>query len=224
MIFKIFATLLAAVLGFLGLQQPSTSSAPPTVTTSTSAVATSEPTSTSTQVSTSVPTTAPVVAVPEFGMTIIPALPADAHPGTDADMQKFVTSLWVSPNSTDAKIDFSQSKLYKDYPPIDFLRDFGPRTAKQLKDTTVPDNTRSYVGGTMCPKLRGLAWFEGNRIHTMSWWKTYPTKGCGMVPQIEDTEFQNFLKNATLYFNAAGDRVYVERHTDGAISEWKLHS
>ena len=209
MIFKIFATLLAAVLGFLGLQQPSTSSTPPTVTTSTSAVATSEPTSTSTQVSTSVPTTAPVVAVPEFGMTVIPALPADAHPG---------------PNSTDAKIDFSQSKLYKDYPPIDFLRDFGPRTAKQLKDTTVPDNTRSYVGGTMCPKLRGLAWFEGNRIHTMSWWKTYPTKGCGMVPQIEDTEFQNFLKNATLYFNAAGDRVYVERHTDGAISEWKLHS
>ena len=157
-------------------------------------------------------------------MTVIPALPADAHPGTEADMQKFVTSLWVSPNSTDAKIDFSQSKLYKDYPPIDFLRDFGPRTAKQLKDTTVPDNTRSYVGGTMCPKLRGLAWFEGNRIHTMSWWKTYPTKGCGMVPQIEDTEFQNFLKNATLYFNAAGDRVYVERHTDGAISEWKLHS
>ena len=109
-------------------------------------------------------------------------------------------------------------------PPIDFLRDFGPRTAKQLKDTTVPDNTRSYVGGTMCPKLRGLAWFEGNRIHTMSWWKTYPAKGCGMVPQIEDTEFQNFLKNATLYFNAAGDRVYVERHTDGAISEWKLYS
>ena len=151
-------------------------------------------------------------------------MPAGTHPATAADMQKFVTSLWVSPNSTDAKIDFSQSKLYKDYPPIDFLRDFGPRTAKQLKDTTVPDNTRSYVGGTMCPKLRGLAWFEGNRIHTMSWWKTYPTKGCGLVPQIEDTEFQNFLKNATLYFNAAGDRVYVERHTDGAISEWKLHS
>ena len=104
MIFKIFATLLAAVLGFLGLQQPSTSSAPPTVTTSTSAVATSEPTSTSTQVSTSVPTTAPVVAVPEFGMTVIPALPADAHPGTDVDMQKFVTSLWVSPNRFPARL------------------------------------------------------------------------------------------------------------------------
>ena len=150
-------------------------------------------------------------------------MPAGTHPATAADMQKFVTKNWVSAVST-AKLDFTQSKLYKDYPPIDFLRDFGPRTAKQLKDTTVPDNTRSYVGGTMCPKLRGLAWFEGNRIHTMSWWKTYPTKGCGMVPQIEDTEFQNFLKNATLYFNAAGDRVYVERHTDGAISEWKLHS
>ena len=215
MIFKIFATLLAAVLGFLGLQQPSTSSASPTAASTTSAAATSEPTSTSTQVSTSVPTTAPVVAVPEFGMRLVPALPADAHPGTEADMQKFVTNLWVSPDSTNAKIDFSQSKLYKDYPPMDFLRDFGPRIAKQLKDTTVPDNTRSYVGGTMCPKLRGLAWFEGNRIHTMS---------CGMVPQIEDTEFQNFLKNATLYFNAAGDRVYVERHTDGVISEWKLHS
>lgn len=159
MIFKIFATLLAAVLGFLGLQQPSTSSTPPTATTSTSAVATSEPTSTSTQVSTSVPTTAPVVAVPEFGMTVIPALPADAHPGTEADMQKFVTSLWVSPNSTDAKIDFSQSKLYKDYPPIDFLRDFGPRTAKQLKDTTVPDNTTAMWAAPCAPNCgdwRGL--------------------------------------------------------------------
>lgn len=88
-------------------------------------------------------------------MRLVPALPADFHPGTEADMQKFVTNPGVSPDSAN-KIDFSQSKLYKDYPPMDFLRDFGPRIAKQLKDTTVPDNTPSYVGGTMCPKLVGI--------------------------------------------------------------------
>jgi len=71
-------------------------------------------------------------------------------------MQKFVTNLWVSPDSTNAKIDFSQSKLYKDYPPMDFLRDFGPRIAKQLKDTTVPDNTRSLCGRHHVPQAAGI--------------------------------------------------------------------
>lgn len=38
----------------------------------------------------------------------------------------------------------------------------------------------------------------------------------------QDRELQTYLKQSTIYFNEAGDHMYLKRASDGAVSHWKL--
>lgn len=204
MIFKIFATIVAFIMGLLGLHQqlpqpttpttqvtrtaqPEASGKPaqPTFTSATSAPATSTP----------IPPRPPLMALSD--------LPSGLHQATDAEMQKLTTHRWVSTSPLIFRVN--------NYAEIDFTTNH---------DTNSP--RRAFSGGTKCCAVQGTVLVARNTISIVSWGDSTKSACDPQVLAVEDTEFREFLDHSTVYFNSDGSSMYLKRSSDGAVNEWKL--
>ena len=216
MIFKIFATIVAFIMGLLGLHQqtpqPTTSATPPASTTSATpttqatrtvqpevSVKPAQPTSTST---TSTPVTSTPIP-PRPPLMVLSDLPRGLHQATDAEMQKLTTHRWVSTSSLIFRVNH--------YAEIDFTTNH---------DTNGPH--RAFSGGTKCCTVQGTILVARNTISIASWGDSTKIACDPQVLAVEDTEFRNFLDHSTVYFNSDGSSMYLKRSSDGAVNQWKL--
>lgn len=204
MIFKIFATIVAFIMGFLGLhQQPSQPTMPTTQVTRTvqpeASVKPAQPTSTS---ATSAPATSTPIP-PRPPLMALSDLPSGLHQATDAEMQKLTTHRWVSTSPLIFRVN--------NYAEIDFTTNH---------DTNSP--RRAFSGGTKCCTVQGTVLVARNTISIVSWGDSTKTACDPQVLAVEDTEFREFLDHSTVYFNSDGSSMYLKRSSDGAVNEWKL--
>ena len=213
MIFKIFATIVAFIMGLLGLhQQPSQPTMPTTPTTSTTQVTPAtrtaqpeasgkpaQPTSTS---ATSAPATSTPIP-PRPPLMALSDLPSGLHQATDAEMQKLTTHRWVSTSPLIFRVN--------NYAEIDFTTNH---------DTNSP--RRAFSGGTKCCAVQGTVLVARNTISIVSWGDSTKSACDPQVLAVEDTEFREFLDHSTVYFNSDGSSMYLKRSSDGAVNEWKL--
>ena len=107
MIFKLFDMIVAAIIALLGVNVPGPTIQP---TASQSNATTVQPQPTGTKVTSTPATPTPTVPVPKTigGAT----LPADAHPATDADLQKFMHNEWISTAYKKASLNFYESTRF----------------------------------------------------------------------------------------------------------------
>ena len=204
MIFKIFATIVAFIMGLLGLHQQ-----PPQPTTQTTqvtrtvqpeaSVKPAQPTSTS---ATSAPATSTPIP-PRPPLMALSDLPSGLHQATDAEMQKLTTHRWVSTSPLIFRVN--------NYAEIDFTTNH---------DTSSP--RRVFSGGTKCCTVQGTVLVARNTISIVSWGDSIKTACDPQVLAVEDTEFREFLDHSTVYFNSDGSSMYLKRSSDGAVNEWKL--
>ena len=202
MIFKIFATIVAFIMGFLGLHQqlPQPTTTPTTQVTRTAQPEASgkpaQPTSTSASAtSTPIPPRPPLMALSD--------LPSGLHQATDAEMQKLTTHRWVSTSPLIFRVN--------NYAEIDFTTNH---------DTSSP--RRVFSGGTKCCTVQGTVLVARNTISIAAWGDSRKTACDPQVLAVEDTEFREFLDHSTVYFNSDGSSMYLKRSSDGAVNEWKL--
>ena len=201
MIFKIFATIVAFIMGLLGLhQQPSQPTMPTTQVTRTAQPEASgkpaQPTPTSAPAtSTPIPPRPPLMALSD--------LPSGLHQATDAEMQKLTTHRWVSTSPLIFRVN--------NYAEIDFTTNH---------DTSSP--RRVFSGGTKCCTVQGTVLVARNTISIAAWGDSRKIACDPQVLAVEDTEFREFLDHSTVYFNADGSSMYLKRSSDGAVNEWKL--
>lgn len=204
MIFKIFATIVAFIMGLLGLHQQ-----PPQPTTQTTqvtrtvqpeaSVKPAQPTSTS---ATSAPATSTPIP-PRPPLMALSDLPSGLHQATDAEMQKLTTHRWVSISPLIFRVN--------NYAEIDFTTNH---------DTSSP--RRVFSGGTKCCTVQGTVLVARNTISIAAWGDSRKTACDPQVLAVEDTEFREFLDHSTVYFNSDGSSMYLKRSSDGAVNEWKL--
>lgn len=204
MIFKIFATIVAFIMGLLGLHQQ-----PPQPTTQTTqvtrtvqpeaSVKPAQPTSTS---ATSAPATSTPI-LPRPPLMALSDLPSGLHQATDAEMQKLTTHRWVSTSPLIFRVN--------NYAEIDFTTNH---------DTSSP--RRVFSGGTKCCAVQGTVLVARNTISIAAWGDSRKTACDPQVLAVEDTEFREFLDHSTVYFNSDGSSMYLKRSSDGAVNEWKL--
>lgn len=211
MIFKIFATIVAFIMGLLGLHQqtpqPATSTTQTTLATRTvqpeASVKPAQPTSaTSTSAATSAPATSTPIP-PRPPLMMLSDLPSGLHQATDAEMQKLTTHRWVSTSPLIFRVN--------NYAEIDFTTNH---------DTSSP--RRAFSGGTKCCAVQGTVLVARNTISIVSWGDSTKSACDPQVLAVEDTEFREFLDHSTVYFNADGSSMYLKRSSDGAVNEWKL--
>lgn len=206
MIFKIFATIVAFIMGLLGLhQQTSQPTTQTTLATRTvqpeASVKPAQPTSTTSTSATSTATSTPIPPRPPLMM--LSDLPSGLHQATDAEMQKLTTHRWVSTSPLIFRVN--------NYAEIDFTTNH---------DTSSP--RRAFSGGTKCCAVQGTVLVARNTISTVSWGDSTKSACDPQVLAVEDTEFREFLDHSTVYFNADGSSMYLKRSSDGAVNEWKL--
>lgn len=210
MIFKIFATIVAFIMGLLGLhQQTPQPTTPPASTTPTTQVTRTaqpeasgkpaQPTSTS---ATSAPATSTPIP-PRPPLMALSDLPSGLHQATDAEMQKLTTHRWVSTSPLIFRVN--------NYAEIDFTTNH---------DTSSP--RRVFSGGTKCCAVQGTVLVARNTISIAAWGDSRKTACDPQVLAVEDTEFREFLDHSTVYFNSDGSSMYLKRSSDGAVNEWKL--
>ena len=211
MIFKIFATIVAFIMGLLGLHQqtpqPTTQTTLATLATRTvqpeASVKPVQPTSaTSTSAATSASATSTPIP-PRPPLMMLSDLPSGLHQATDAEMQKLTTHRWVSTSPLIFRVN--------NYAEIDFTTNH---------DTSSP--RRAFSGGTKCCAVQGTVLVARNTISIASWGESTKTACDPQVLAVEDTEFREFLDHSTVYFNADGSSMYLKRSSDGAVNEWKL--
>ena len=206
MIFKIFATIVAFIMGLLGLHQqmpqPTTQTTLATRTVQPEAsVKPAQPTSTTSTSATSTATSTPIPPRPPLMM--LSDLPSGLHQATDAEMQKLTTQRWVSTSPLIFRVN--------NYAEIDFTTNH---------DTSSP--RRAFSGGTKCCAVQGTVLVARNTISIVSWGDSTKSACDPQVLAVEDTEFREFLDHSTVYFNADGSSMYLKRSSDGAVNEWKL--
>ena len=204
MIFKIFATIVAFIMGLLGLHQqlpqPTTPTTQVTRTVQPEAsVKPAQPTSTS---ATSAPATSTPIP-PRPPLMALSDLPSGLHQATDAEMQKLTTHRWVSTSPLIFRVN--------NYAEIDFTTNH---------DTSSP--RRVFSGGTKCCTVQGTVLVARNTISITAWGDSRKTACDPQVLAVEDTEFREFLDHSTVYFNSDGSSMYLKRSSDGAVNEWKL--
>lgn len=210
MIFKIFATIVAFIMGLLGLHQqtpqPTTPTTPPASTTRTVqpevSVKPAQPTAATSTSATSAPATLTPIP-PRPPLMALSDLPSGLHQATDAEMQKLTTHRWVSTSPLIFRVN--------NYAEIDFTTNH---------DTSSP--RRVFSGGTKCCAVQGTVLVARNTISIVSWGDSRKTACDPQVLAVEDTEFREFLDHSTVYFNSDGSSMYLKRSSDGAVNEWKL--
>ncbi len=208
MIFKIFATIVAFIMGLLGLHQqtpqPTTPAASATrIVQPEVSVKPAQPTAaTSTSATTSTPATSTPIP-PRPPLMMLSDLPSGLHQATDAEMQKLTTHRWVSTSPLIFRVN--------NYAEIDFTTNH---------DTNSP--RRAFSGGTKCCAVQGTVLVARNTISIVSWGDSTKSACDPQVLAVEDTEFREFLDHSTVYFNSDGSSMYLKRSSDGAVNEWKL--
>lgn len=204
MIFKIFATIVAFIMGLLGLhQQPPQPTTPITPATRTAqpeaSVKPAQPTSTS---ATSAPATSTPIP-PRPPLMALSDLPSGLHQATDAEMQKLTTHRWVSTSPLIFRVN--------NYAEIDFTTNHDTSSSRRV-----------FSGGTKCCTVQGTVLVARNTISITAWGDSRKTACDPQVLAVEDTEFREFLDHSTVYFNSDGSSMYLKRSSDGAVNEWKL--
>ena len=204
MIFKIFATIVAFIMGLLGLhQQPPQPTTPITPATRTAqpeaSVKPAQPTSTS---ATSAPATSTPIP-PRPPLMALSDLPSGLHQATDAEMQKLTTHRWVSTSPLIFRVN--------NYAEIDFTTNHDTSSSRRV-----------FSGGTKCCAVQGTVLVARNTISIAAWGDSRKTACDPQVLAVEDTEFREFLDHSTVYFNSDGSSMYLKRSSDGAVNEWKL--
>ena len=155
MIFKIFATIVAFIMGLLGLHQqtpqPTTPITPATRTAQPEAsVKPAQPTAaTSTSATTSTPATSTPIP-PRPPLMMLSDLPSGLHQATDAEMQKLTTHRWVSTSPLIFRVN--------NYAEIDFTTNH---------DTNSP--RRAFSGGTKCCTEQGTVLVARNTLSITAW-------------------------------------------------------
>lgn len=203
MIFKLFALIVAAVaglLGLLGLHQPTPKPLPfpPTPTSSASSDSTGAP--------------APSVSVTAEPKPLQPVamdMPAGTHPATKSDMRNFLSHNWASTVNKYAVIYLAKTK------PFD-----GNEEIKKEFNGNVPEGLRMLTYDPTCNAVWTAVWFEGNTMRTTAWGEQ-TLRGCQIDMEKQSEEFNTFMRQSDIYFNAAGDRAYLKR-ADGKVSEWTI--
>ena len=204
MIFKIFATIVAFIMGFLGLHQQLPQPTTPTtqVTRTAQPEASGKPAQPTSTSATSAPATSTPIP-PRPPLMALSDLPSGLHQATDAEMQKLTTHRWVSTSPLIFRVN--------NYAEIDFTTNH---------DTSSP--RRAFSGGTKCCAVQGTVLVARNTISIVSWGDSRKTACDPQVLAVEDTEFREFLDHSTVYFNSDGSSMYLKRSSDGAVNEWKL--
>ena len=207
MIFKIFATIVAFIMGFLGLHQqtPQPTTTPTTQVTRKAqpeaSVKPAQPTSTPSTSATSTATSTPIPPRPPLMM--LSDLPSGLHQATDAEMQKLTTHRWVSTSPLIFRVN--------NYAEIDFTTNHDTSSSRRV-----------FSGGTKCCTVQGTVLVARNTISITAWGDSRKTACDPQVLAVEDTEFREFLDHSTVYFNSDGSSMYLKRSSDGAVNEWKL--
>ena len=204
MIFKIFATIVAFIMGFLGLHQQLPQPTTPTtqVTRTAQPEASGKPAQPTSTSATSAPATSTPLP-PRPPLMALSDLPSGLHQATDAEMQKLTTHRWVSTSPLIFRVN--------NYAEIDFTTNH---------DTSSP--RRVFSGGTKCCAVQGTVLVARNTISIAAWGDSRKTACDPQVLAVEDTEFREFLDHSTVYFNSDGSSMYLKRSSDGAVNEWKL--
>ncbi|WP_278721200.1 hypothetical protein [Corynebacterium matruchotii] len=204
MIFKIFATIVAFIMGFLGLHQQLPQPTTPTtqVTRTVQPEASGKPAQPTSTSATSAPATSTPIP-PRPPLMALSDLPSGLHQATDAEMQKLTTHRWVSISPLIFRVN--------NYAEIDFTTNH---------DTSSP--RRVFSGGTKCCAVQGTVLVARNTISIAAWGDSRKTACDPQVLAVEDTEFREFLDHSTVYFNSDGSSMYLKRSSDGAVNEWKL--
>lgn len=204
MIFKIFATIVAFIMGLLGLHQQLPQPTTPTtqVTRTAQPEASGKPAQPTSTSATSAPATSTPIP-PRPPLMALSDLPSGLHQATDAEMQKLTTHRWVSTSPLIFRVN--------NYAEIDFTTNH---------DTNSP--RRVFSGGTKCCTVQGTVLVARNTISITAWGDSRKTACDPQVLAVEDTEFREFLDHSTVYFNSDGSSMYLKRSSDGAVNEWKL--
>ena len=204
MIFKIFATIVAFIMGLLGLHQQLPQPTTPTtqVTRTAQPEASGKPAQPTSTSATSAPATSTPIP-PRPSLMALSDLPSGLHQATDAEMQKLTTHRWVSTSPLIFRVN--------NYAEIDFTTNH---------DTNSP--RRAFSGGTKCCAVQGTVLVARNTISIVSWGDSTKSACDPQVLAVEDTEFREFLDHSTVYFNSDGSSMYLKRSSDGAVNEWKL--
>ena len=207
MIFKIFATIVAFIMGLLGLHQQTPQPTTPTTSATRTvqpeaSVKPAQPTAATSTSATSAPATSTPIP-PRPPLMMLSDLPSGLHQATDAEMQKLTTHRWVSTSPLIFRVN--------NYAEIDFTTNH---------DTNSP--RRAFSGGTKCCAVQGTVLVARNTISIVSWGDSTKSACDPQVLAVEDTEFREFLDHSTVYFNADGSSMYLKRSSDGAVNEWKL--
>ena len=204
MIFKIFATIVAFIMGLLGLHQQLPQPTTPTtqVTRTAQPEASGKPAQPTSTSATSAPATSTPIP-PRPPLMALSDLPSGLHQATDAEMQKLTTHRWVSTSPLIFRVN--------NYAEIDFTTNH---------DTSGP--RRVFSGGTKCCTVQGTVLVARNTISIAAWGDSRKTACDPQVLAVEDTEFRAFLDHSTVYFNSDGSSMYLKRSSDGAVNEWKL--
>ena len=204
MIFKIFATIVAFIMGFLGLHQQTPQPTTPATRTVQPEVSgkPAQPTAATSTSATSTPATSTPIP-PRPPLMMLSDLPSGLHQATDAEMQKLTTHRWVSTSPLIFRVN--------NYAEIDFTTNH---------DTSSP--RRVFSGGTKCCTVQGTVLVARNTISIAAWGDSIKTACDPQVLAVEDTEFREFLDHSTVYFNSDGSSMYLKRSSDGAVNEWKL--
>ena len=204
MIFKIFATIVAFIMGLLGLHQQLPQPTTPTtqVTRTAQPEASGKPAQPTSTSATSAPATSTPIP-PRPPLMALSDLPSGLHQATDAEMQKLTTHRWVSTSPLIFRVN--------NYAEIDFTTNH---------DTSSP--RRVFSGGTKCCAVQGTVLVARNTISIAAWGDSRKTACDPQVLAVEDTEFREFLDHSTVYFNSDGSSMYLKRSSDGAVNEWEL--
>lgn len=204
MIFKIFATIVAFIMGLLGLHQQLPQPTTPTtqVTRTAQPEASGKPAQPTSTSATSAPATSTPIP-PRPPLMALSDLPSGLHQATDAEMQKLTTHRWVSTSPLIFRVN--------NYAEIDFTTNH---------DTNSP--RRAFSGSTKCCAVQGTVLVARNTISIVSWGDSTKSACDPQVLAVEDTEFREFLDHSTVYFNSDGSSMYLKRSSDGAVNEWKL--
>ena len=201
MIFKIFATIVAFIMGLLGLHQQ----LPQPTTPTTQVTRTAQPEA-SGKPAQPTPTSAPATSTPippRPPLMALSDLPSGSHQATDAEMQKLTTHRWVSTSPLIFRVN--------NYAEIDFTTNHDTSSSRRV-----------FSGGTKCCTVQGTVLVARNTISITAWGDSIKTACDPQVLAVEDTEFREFLDHSTVYFNSDGSSMYLKRSSDGAVNEWKL--
>ena len=204
MIFKIFATIVAFIMGFLGLHQQLPQPTTPTtqVTRTAQPEASGKPAQPTSTSATSAPATSTPIP-PRPPLMALSDLPSGLHQATDAEMQKLTTHRWVSTSPLIFRVN--------NYAEIDFTTNHDTSSSRRV-----------FSGGTKCCTVQGTVLVARNTISITAWGDSRKTACDPQVLAVEDTEFREFLDHSTVYFNSDGSSMYLKRSSDGAVNEWKL--